>query len=167
MFNIGDLIIYSAHGICRIDDICKNTYFGVTKDYYVLHPMENYKLKISTPVDNDKVIMQGLLNRNEAEEILQSFKLPGVSWIELDNQRTQMYYDVIRKGNRREIANIANTLMRKKNETKKYRRKFQERDDKLLTFIQSILFEELALALNTTSEVISKKITKLIIENEY
>ncbi|MBM7869112.1 CarD family transcriptional regulator [Clostridium pascui] len=167
MFNIGDLIIYSAHGVCRIDDICKNTYFGVTKDYYVLHPMENYKLKISIPVDNDKVIMQGLLNRNEAEEILQSFKLPGVSWIELDNQRTQMYYDVIRKGNRREIANIANTLMRKKNETKKYRRKFQKRDDKLLTFIQSILFEELALALNTTSEVISKKITKFIIENEY
>lgn len=167
MFYIGDLIIYSAHGICRIDDICKNTYFGVTKDYYVLHSMENYKLKISTPVDNDKVIMQGLLNRNEAEKILQSFKLPGVTWIELDNQRTQIYYDVIRKGNRREIANIANTLMRKKNETKKYRRKFQEKDDKLLTFIQSILFEELALALNTTPEVISKKITKFIIENEY
>lgn len=57
--------------------------------------------------------------------------------------------------------------MRKKNETKKYRRKFQERDDKLLTFIQNILFEELALALNTTPEVISKKITKFIIENEY
>ncbi|WP_291547829.1 hypothetical protein [Clostridium sp. HMP27] len=69
------------------------------------------------------------------------------------------------KGNRREIANIANTLMRKKNETKKYRRKFQERDDKLLTFIQNILFEELAL--DTTSEVIYKKITKFIIENEY
>lgn len=57
--------------------------------------------------------------------------------------------------------------MRKKNETKKYRRKFQERDDKLLTFVQSILFEELALSLDTTSEVISKKITKFIIENEY
>lgn len=71
------------------------------------------------------------------------------------------------KGNRREIANIANTLMRKKNETKKYRGKFQERDDKLLTFIQSILFEELALSLDTTSEVIYKKITKFIIENEY
>lgn len=96
MFNIGDLIIIQ-HMV--FDDICKNTYFGVTKDYYVLHPMENYKVKISTPVDNDKVIMQGLLNRNEAEEVLQSFKLPGVSWIELDNQRTQIYYDVIRKGN--------------------------------------------------------------------
>lgn len=93
--------------------------------------------------------------------------MPGANWIELDNQRTQMYYDVIRKGNRRKIANIANTLMRKKNEAKKYRRKFQERDDKLLIFIQSILFEELALALNTSHEVISKKITKFISENEY
>ena len=43
MYNIGDLIIYSSHGICRIDDICEKEYYGVAKNYYVLHPMEDYK----------------------------------------------------------------------------------------------------------------------------
>lgn len=167
MFNIGDLVIYSAHGICCIDDICQNTYFGVTKEYYVLHPVENVKLKITTPVDSDKILMQGLLERGEAEEILESFNLPGTNWIEIDNQRTQMYSEVIRQGNRREIAKIANTLIRKKVETKKIGRKFQERDEKLLNSIQDILFKELALSLNTTSEDISKQISKLINENEY
>ncbi|MDQ6596090.1 CarD family transcriptional regulator [Bacillus salipaludis] len=41
MFNIGDLIIYSGHGICRVDDICEKTVSGITRTYYVLHPMEN------------------------------------------------------------------------------------------------------------------------------
>ena len=31
MYNIGDLMIYSAHGICRVDDICEKTISGITK----------------------------------------------------------------------------------------------------------------------------------------
>lgn len=73
MFNIGELIIYSAHGICRIDDICEKTYFGVTKNFYILHPVVDYRLTISTPVDNNKVVMLELLSKEEAEEILESF----------------------------------------------------------------------------------------------
>jgi CarD family transcriptional regulator len=79
MFNIGDLIIYSSHGICCIDDICEKTYTGVAKNYYVLHPTENSNLEISVPVDSDKVTMLELLNREEAEEIIESFTIPGAA----------------------------------------------------------------------------------------
>ena len=66
MFEIGDLIIYSAHGICKIDDICERTVSGVTRSYYVLHPMENYtQLTIRTPVNNDKVVMLSLLKKRK------------------------------------------------------------------------------------------------------
>ncbi|MEC1526197.1 CarD family transcriptional regulator, partial [Neobacillus niacini] len=41
MYHIGDLVIYSAHGICKINDICNKTVSGITRSYYVLHPMEN------------------------------------------------------------------------------------------------------------------------------
>ncbi|MGO5067087.1 MULTISPECIES: CarD family transcriptional regulator [unclassified Clostridium] len=67
MFSIGDLIIYSGQGICFIDDISKKTYGDFTKEYYVLHPIENYKLTISIPVDNDKVTMLEIIDRNEAK----------------------------------------------------------------------------------------------------
>ena len=43
MFNIGDLIIYSALGICRIDNICEQTYNGTTRKYYVIQPIEDNK----------------------------------------------------------------------------------------------------------------------------
>ncbi|MEH7306801.1 CarD family transcriptional regulator [Neobacillus drentensis] len=54
MFNNGDLVIYSAHGICKIDDICEKTIAGMTKTYYELHPLDhNHQLTISVPVLKD------------------------------------------------------------------------------------------------------------------
>lgn len=161
MFDIGDLIIYSSHGICRIDNICEKTYLGSTQDYYVLHPIENCNLKISIPVDNNKVIMLGLLNREEAEEIIESFNLPGANWIELHNERNNIYSNIVKSGNRKEIAKIVNILMRKKLE-----KKLNEKDSKFLTGIQNILFSELATSLNTTFEIINENITRLINESE-
>ncbi|MDF2672478.1 MAG: CarD family transcriptional regulator [Clostridiales bacterium] len=167
MFNIGDLIIYSAQGVCHIDDICEKTYAGVTRNYYILHPMNNTKLKISTPVDNDKVAMLELIDRNEAVEIIESFKLPGIDWIELSGQRNQMYSEIVKKGNRLEISSIVNTLMRKKHKAEISRKTLNSRDNKLLTLVQNTLFTELAMSLNTTYEVINGKVNSLINEYEY
>lgn len=167
MFDIGDLIIYSSQGICRIDDICEKTYFGAAKKYYVLHPVGDCKLSISTPVDNDKVTMLELLSKEEAEEIAESFKQPGMAWIEADNERNQTYSDIVKKGNRKEISAIANTLMRKKIQLEKNHKKPGENDKRLLTCIQNILFAELAFSLGSTSEAISEKIMGYINENEY
>ena len=61
MFNIGDVIIYSTHGLSQIDDICEKTISDVTRTYYVLHPLAQANLTISTPVDNEKVVMLKLL----------------------------------------------------------------------------------------------------------
>jgi CarD family transcriptional regulator len=167
MFNIGDLVIYSVHGICHIDYICEKTYLGITKNYYVLHPLEDCKLRISIPVDSDKVAMLELIHRDEAEEILESFNLPGISWVEISIQRTQIYGDIVKTGNRKEISKIVNTLMRKKIELEISGKKLYESDSKLLIFIQKILFTELAVSLNTTFEAIHEKIISLINENVY
>lgn len=167
MFNIGDCIIYSSHGICQIDDIVENTYSGITKSYYVLHPLEDCNLKISTPVDNDKVVMLELLNKDKANDILQTFKLPGIDWIEIDNQRSQMYSEIVKSGNREEICKVVNTLMREKIKIEATTRKFHEKDRKILEYVQNILFAELAYSLNTTAEAISEEITRLITENKH
>jgi CarD family transcriptional regulator len=67
---------------------------------------------ISIPVDNENVNMSKLIQRDQAEEILESFKLPGVDWIENNHSRIQAYYEIVRTGNRKDIAKVANTLIR-------------------------------------------------------
>jgi CarD family transcriptional regulator len=166
MFNIGDLIIYSAHGICHIDDICEKTYSGITKSYYILHPVQDNKLTINIPVDNDKVTMLKLIDRDEAEEIIESFKLPGIDWIELSNQRTEIYAGIVKSGNRTEICKLLNTLMRKNYEAEINGKKLYEKDIRILTLIQNTLFAELAMSLDTTYEEIYEKIISLIAVSE-
>lgn len=162
MFKKGDLVIYSAHGICKIDDICEKKISNVTKKYYSLHPMEDRNLNISIPVESDKISIQELLTNEEAENIIESFKLEGYKWIDIDNERNNHYSEVLKAGNRTEIAKIANTLMKKKNEIESNGKKFHEKDKKTLQLIQSSLFSELAFILNTTSGEIEEKINSHI-----
>lgn len=167
MFKKGDLIVYSVHGICKVDDICEKTISHVKKSYYILHPINEKNLSISSPVDNDKVTMLELLTREEAEEILESFKGPGIEWIEIDRERGEVYSEIVKKGNRKEIVKIANTLMRTKKKLEEIGKKFHEKDKKLLIDIQTILFSELAFSLETTSEEIAKKVNSYLNQNKY
>jgi CarD family transcriptional regulator len=159
MYNIGDLIIYSAHGICKIDDICEKTISGNTTLYYVMHPIDNSKqLSISIPVNNDKVIMLDLLQKEEAHEILESFQEPGILWNDKPNLRYSLYNNIVNTGDRKEIAKVVNTLLRKQNEAELHGKKLYEQDRKLLETAQNILFKEMAISLNTTWEDINERV---------
>ena len=163
MFNVGDTIIYSSHGLCHIDSISDKTFSGVTKTYYILHPLNNPKLEICAPVSNKTNAMLELMSQEDAEEIMTVFNEPGMEWIEKTTHRTQTYADRARKGNRQEIAKIIKTLMVKKIEIERNEKKFPENDRKLLSSMQDILFAELALSLKTTIEQIHDKVEQIIV----
>lgn len=166
MFKVGDLIIYSVHGICKIDNICEKAILGKIKEYYELHPVGDNKLRISIPVDNDKVVMLEILGEEEAEEILESFSSEGIEWIEYRNDRIKSYGDIVKTGNIKEIARILNTLIRKKRDDQVSGERVNDQDKRLLNSIESILYTELAFSLNIDYETISKKVIKLISENK-
>ncbi|MFZ0444943.1 MAG: CarD family transcriptional regulator [Bacillus sp. (in: firmicutes)] len=162
MFNIGDTIIYSVHGLCQIDDICEKTYSDVTRNYYVLHPLSQTNLTISVPVDSDKVIMLETMNREQAEEILKSFNEPGILWVEDVKKRKLQYNNIVKTGDRREIAKIANSLMRKNLEYSLDKKRMYDQDRRLLSTIQDLLFKELANSLDRSFEDISAQVDELI-----
>ncbi|CAM4090725.1 CarD family transcriptional regulator [Mesobacillus thioparans] len=156
-------MIYSAHGICKIDDICEKTVLGVTRPYYVLHPMnDNHHLTLSVPVHSDKVALHEMVHKEDAEDILESFRNPGVDWNEKPNVRHNLYSNIVSNGDRIEIARLINTLMRKKIEAEQNEKKLYEQDRKILDTTQTILFKEIAIALNTTVERIHEHVTKLL-----
>lgn len=162
MFNIGDVIIYSEHGLCEIDDICDRTIAGVTRTYYILHPLEDTNLQISTPIDNDKVVMLRTMDKDEAELLLKTFNEPGVDWIDDARQRNTKYSKLVQSGDRNDIADVVNTLIRKNHELKLIGKKIYDQDRKLLQTTQTNLFNELALALNTSFEDIEQRVNEMV-----
>lgn len=164
MYSVGDLIMYSAHGICEIDDITEKNFSDQTKTYYVMHPLNNNKLVINVPIHSDKINLQDVVNKETALKVINSFKKPGVDWIEKNNHRIHIYSESIKKGDRFEIARIVNTLMLKQQEDELLGKKLGTQDMKLLTTIQNILFSELAISLETSSDDIYNRITKCLRE---
>ncbi|MEH7379465.1 CarD family transcriptional regulator [Bacillus sp. JJ1533] len=162
MFKVGDLVVYSSLGICKIKDICEETYSGVTRKYYILHPIEDHNLIIRNPVDNDKVLMVGIIDRQDAKDMLESFKRPGIAWIEKGNERTREYNEIVMSGDRKDIAGIVNTLMCRKYEVEMTDKKLGDPDRRLLLHIQQILYKELAIALDTTFEDIAKEVERTV-----
>ena len=162
MFNIGDIIIYSAHGVSKIDNICEKTYSNVTKTYYELHPLEQTNLMISTPVDNDKVVMLKMMDREEAEDVLQSFQQTGIHWVGNPRERNIQYKKVVKNGDRSEIAKLVNTLMRQDIELRMDNKKLYEQDRRILETTQNILFKELAVSLDTSFEKIYEQVNSII-----
>lgn len=166
MPQVGDLTIYQEHGICRVDDICDKTYGGKTREYYVLRPIENSQdLTINLPVENNKKMLSKLIDRDEAEAVLESFHSEGIKWIDQNSQRKQRYTKKINSGDRFEAAKVANTLLRKKKEVEADGKKFYKNDEEMLKSIKNILFKEIALALDLTEAAVQRKINKIIAES--
>ncbi|MCH4826656.1 CarD family transcriptional regulator [Planococcus halocryophilus] len=164
MFAIGDHIIYSTHGLCKINDIYDMTVSDVTKQYYQLQPLENTLVTISTPVDNDKVVMLKLLQKEEALEIIEVFKQPEEEAEVSQNPKAQP--KKIQSGDRMQIAGVINGLLRKKFDTQIQKESLYEHDYNLLNNTQIILFKELAHALDTSFEEINKMINDLITDEQ-
>lgn len=165
MFNVGDLVIYEAHGICHIDKISDKTLIDVTKPYYELHPLDDPSLKISTPVDRATAVMKSIIERDEAEALIELFKQPGMRWMENNNQRANKFNAVVRTGDRVEITKIANTLLRRKHILDMNEKTLSNRDSNILDSIRDILFIEMAIALDMTNEALEDKIKQTIIEH--
>ncbi|WP_040225418.1 CarD family transcriptional regulator [Bhargavaea cecembensis] len=163
MFEIGDVVVYAKHGLCKITDICEKDLFGQTRTYYLLHPLAEPTLKISTPADGKKQKIMKVMTRGEAAELMESFGRPDIEWIEDTRQRGRAYDLLVRNGNRKEIAQVANALITRQLTTDQ---KMYDQDRKTLAMIQNLLFHEIALALGITTEEVGDQINDRILAGQ-
>ncbi|MEK5331602.1 MULTISPECIES: CarD family transcriptional regulator [unclassified Lysinibacillus] len=154
MYNVGDVVIYSSHGLCSVEDICEQTFSDITKTYYVLQPLNDSKLTIRTPIDNAKKQLRDIIKKDDAIRILSSFTSPGIEWIEQNTHRMRFHVEIIKTGDRQKQANLLNTLLRKKFEYEANEKKFPNQEEKLLHSLQEIIFSEFSIALDKPSEEI-------------
>ncbi|SIT88741.1 CarD family transcriptional regulator [Edaphobacillus lindanitolerans] len=163
MFEIGDVVVYAKHGLCKITDICEKDLFGRTRTYYSLHPLDEPSLKISTPADGKKQKITKVMSRKEAEELLALFGQPGIEWIQDTRVRGRSYDSLVQSGSRKDIAMVANALITRQLTTDQ---KMYDQDRKTLSTIQNLLFHEIAMALDLTSEEVGNRINDQILAGQ-
>lgn len=149
MFEKGDYIVYGASGVCKIEDITTMNMEGVSKDrlYYVLSPLSQAGGRIFTPVDNQKTLIRGIVNEEQAAKLIEEMSEIETPWIVNDKQREEHYKTCMRSCDCREWIRIIKTLYMRRIERQTQGKKITSTDEKYLKMAEEALYSELSIPL--------------------
>lgn len=150
MFRIGDQVVYSCHGVCRICDIETRTVDRKNVQYLVLEPLEQNNSKFYVPTHNEAALskLRPLLTEEALRSLLHSQEIRVDCWIADENQRKQTYRQMISSCDRRALLQMIHTLQKHKSDCMASGRKFHLCDENFLRDAQRVLSAEFSVILN-------------------
>ena len=168
MFEKDQLIMCGGHGVCRVVNITGNPIDRLDKvrKYYVLEPVFEKGSTVYTPVDNDKVVMRRIMNKEEAEALAERITQIETVWIQEEKGREQMYKDAIRTYDCRSLVQIIKTLYLRKQDRLKEGKKVLSSDEQYLRNAEELLYSEMSLALSIPKENVESYIKEAVYKQE-
>lgn len=154
MFKVGELAVYPAHGVGRIEAIESKEVSGDKQSFYIMRILDNDMI-IMIPTCNTKSVgLRGIIDRKEVSKIYAILKEKDIT-IETQNwnRRYREYTEKIKTGSVLEIAMVLRDLYLLK-EVKEL--SFGER--KLLDTAQGLLVKEISVAKDQTESKIETEI---------
>jgi CarD family transcriptional regulator len=143
-FNIGDKIVYPAHGVAEVDKIEKKTIGGCEQSYYVLRMLDS-GMKLMVPTANEEQVgMRTVVSEEDADKVFDVLRkkekiTDSTTW----NRRHREYTEKIKTGSIFEVAKVLRDLSLLKSGKEL---SFGER--KMLDTARSLLMMEISLAKN-------------------
>ena len=162
-FKVGDLAVYPAHGVGRIEAIESRVVNDEKYDFYIMKVIEN-NMVIMIPTRNvESVRLRDVISKEEIPKVYEVIKQDRESLINNQtwNRRYREYMDKIKTGSIYDLAEVFRDLYFIK-VTKDL--SFGER--KLFDTATTLLISELSTAANTNEETIMSKIESLFDEPE-
>jgi CarD family transcriptional regulator len=157
MFTIGDLAVYPAHGVGRIEKIESQEISGCSQDFYVMRILDNDMI-IMIPTQNvDNVGLREIIGLKEVPKvfsILRKRDLPidNQTW----NRRYREYMEKIKTGSAFEVAEVYRDLLMLKVEKEL---SFGER--KMLDTARNLLVKEISLAKEVGEEQVEEDLDRI------
>lgn len=158
MFKLGDLAVYPAHGVGKIESVESKTIGGKKQDFYILRILEN-GMKIMIPVQNAGAVgLRELLGAEEVSKVYDILKSKEVSvnggtW----NRRYREYMEKIKTGSIYDLAEVLRDLTVLRNDKEL---SFGER--KMLDTARTLLLKELSIVQEMSEDEVEKGINELL-----
>ena len=111
MFKIGDLVVYPAHGVGKIESIETRNIAGKKQDYYIMRILDN-DMKIMIPIPNATAVgLRELIDSGDIPKVYEILKtreisINGGTW----NRRYRGYMEKIKTGSIYELAEVLRDL---------------------------------------------------------
>ncbi len=162
-FQVGDLAVYPAHGVGRIEAIESKVVNGEAHDFYIMKVIEN-SMVIMIPTSNVNAVgLRDVISKNEIPKIIDVMKSKRETGIDNQtwNRRYREYMDKIKTGSLYEVAEVFRDLS-----LLKFTKDLSFGERKLYDTAQGLLVKELSTARKTKEETIVSEIESLFVPPE-
>lgn len=150
VFGIGDYVVCGNKGVCVVENITTLNISGVDKDrkYYILKPLYMSGSTVYVPVDSPKGSMRKVLERGEAQKLIE--RMPEIPPLSIANDKLteQIYRECIKTNDCQELVKIIKTIYMRKQKRIQAGRKVTAVDEKYFQLAAENLYGELAVALD-------------------
>ncbi len=156
-FQIGDMAVYPAHGVGRIESIETRAVGDLKQSFYVINIVET-NMTIMIPINSStNVGLRAIIKADEVEEIFTILQdRQGTIAPQPWNQRYREYMEKIKTGSVYEIARVLRDLyILQADKTLS----FGER--KMMDTAQNLLVKEISIAHHTNEDVVSQRINHI------
>jgi len=159
----GDYVLYKSCGICRIDEIRRDSFGGdEERDYYVLSSVNDSRSSAYIPVGSPVAMsMQRLLKADEIHEAIRRLPDETPDWITESRARNAAYTEILNSGDRCAILGLLSVLTDYKREQLAKKRKFYSGDEKLLTAAAKLITDEFSFVLGIPKNEVVPYIKKV------
>ena len=166
MFQIGDIVVYSNHGVCKVIDIGPLAMNVADKErqYYTLAPLYQTESIIYAPVDNPKQVMRDVISRKQADALIQQIDGMEADWITNEKERERKYKETLKSCDCLKLAKMIKTLHIRHDKRAKLGKRMTVVDERYFKRAEEQLYEELAFVLQIELKNVDSYIRKEIEE---
>jgi CarD family transcriptional regulator len=157
MFNVGDLAVYPAHGVGRIEAMEQKDISGLKQSFYIMRILENDMI-IMIPTQNvASVGLRQVIDRDQVGEIFNILRQRDVSLETTNwNRRYRDYMEKIKTGSVFEVAEVLRDLSLLKLDKEL---SFGER--KMLDMARNLLVKEVSVAQDQSETIVERDILSI------
>lgn len=154
MFQTGQWVLYGVHGVCRVVGTEKQLVNRKRTEFLVLEPLTHNESRYFLPTGNPTAMakLKEVLSAEELEALLASEEIRENVWIQDENQRKQVYRELISGGDRTALLKMVHSLYVYRDAQAAAGRKFHLCDDNFLRDAEKLLSSEIALVLEMTQD---------------
>lgn len=143
MYKINDIVVYRKD-VCRIKDIRRNALSG--ESYYIMVPIDDDSLIIDVPTENRLGLIRNVINREDANKLIDS--IPTIGVIDINDKNIENEYrKLLSEDSLENLVKIIKTAYLRNNERLLNKKKISEKDDNYLKKAEKKLYNELAISL--------------------
>lgn len=154
MFQLGELVVYGVHGVCRVSQIQEQVVDRVPRQYLVLEPVSKGGSQYMVPMHNAVAMskLTQLLSPKELEELFQNDAVYKSNWIPDENRRKQFYREQSGAVDRQTLMQTIHTLYTHRDGLREQGKKLHVCDENFLHDAEKVLSGEIAAVLSLNAQ---------------